>query len=342
MLLFSIFNYMNTIKVGVIGVGQFGREHILHYASMPQIEVGGVFDVDKALADTIGTEYNTRSYSSLDDLYNDESISLVSVVTPEDAHAEPFVKAVEAGKAVYVEKPLATNLTDARTMAEAAEGAIATCGYLLRFESHYAQIKLQIAEYGRLCHMYFRRHCDQQLHQIYSRTHPAQLTMTHDINITHWYAGSSFKQVIARERHFNDNRQPDQITAMIECENGVTATLEADWLGAGDAGLQHDDTCSLLLENGELNLNLPGQDFILRSNKGVQHINAPFDLDLHGQKYGPLRAALDDIVNCTLKQTKPTINTIEDAVETVATVDAVMQSALESRPITRKEIYAHH
>ena len=90
--------------------------------------------------------------------------------------------------------------------------------------------------------------------------------MTHDINIANWYAASPFKQVLTREGRYRGNKKPDHLAALIEYENAVTATSEADWLGASKTGHQHDGTCSVFCEKGEFELKLLGHNLFSYSS----------------------------------------------------------------------------
>src|SRR6202023_372625 len=98
----------------------------------------------------------------------------VSVVTTEDQHLEPVLSALEHGKHVFVEKPLATRLADAEKMLEAARQTdlILMPGHILRFETKYATVKekLQSGRLGRIVSIYAKRNRPKWQGSIYKRT----------------------------------------------------------------------------------------------------------------------------------------------------------------------------
>jgi UDP-N-acetylglucosamine 3-dehydrogenase len=327
------------IKVGIVGAGRFGEAHAQNYSSMSGVEVAGVFDPDAAKAGKLADTYGGKAFDSLDALLEAPDIRLVSIVTPENAHLEPFLKGVEAGKAVYVEKPLAVSVEDIRTMVDASRGAIALGGHLLRYETRYRHIKEHIPEYGAVYHLYFRRLRALWEMSIYGRTHTALIMQSHDINICNWYAGVPFKRVVALEGHYRGTEVADAMSILVEYENGVTATLESGWLFPDDVGYGADDRCSVACEKGSFDLRIPGVDFYHYGKGGVQFPNPYYDIEVGGKMYGPLRAALDYAVACVAKGEIPQENTIPEAAETVALALAAIQSAQEGRFVARDEGY---
>ena len=327
-----------VIGVGIIGAGRWGEAHAQIYNCNVQTRIRGVFDPNNSRAEYLAETYGGVAYSSLEDLLADSSIKLVSVVTPEALHVEPVLKAVDAGKAFYVEKPLATTMEDVKTLQDAAAGRIAMGGHLLRFESRYRAIKESIHEYGRVEHMYFRRIRPHQEKETYSRTHTALIMQSHDINIANWYAGTPFKRIVAMEGRYRGEPMADAMSILVEYENGVTATLESGWLIPNDAGYDADDRVSVACAQGSFELRIPGNDFYQYSVGGSQIPNLYYDLEVGDQRYGPLRAALDYAANCVLHGEIAAQNTIEDAAETVLFALTAIRSAKENRFVDRAEM----
>ena len=128
----------SEIGVAVIGTGLFGQTHIRVYQSIPRVKVVAICDIHLAQAQTVATEFHVPiATNRLDEVLSNPEICGISVVTPETHHREPVIKALEAGKGVLCEKPLATNLDDARAMCDAAKrtGGILMPAHVLRFAS---------------------------------------------------------------------------------------------------------------------------------------------------------------------------------------------------------------
>lgn len=124
-----------SLKAGVVGAGSFGGHHARKYAAAEGVELVGVFDPDAARAASLGGELGVRAFDALAPLL--EKVDVLTVASPASAHAEAALAALKAGKHVYVEKPLATDLGDADRMVEAAarKHLVLACGHQERVVS---------------------------------------------------------------------------------------------------------------------------------------------------------------------------------------------------------------
>lgn len=110
------------IKVGVIGTGNISHEHIKSYIANPNVELYAFCDINpvqlKKMADLYGVE---RTYTDINEFLKLDEIDAVSVCTWNSAHAPCAIAALNAGKHVLCEKPMATSAAEAKKMLEAAE-----------------------------------------------------------------------------------------------------------------------------------------------------------------------------------------------------------------------------
>ena len=109
-------------KVGVIGVGQIGKHHLAGYAEMPDVDVVAVADVHEAEAQRVAAHHGIkRHFTDFRELLAVEEIQAVDVCLHNNLHAPVSIAALEAGKHVYCEKPMAGAYADAVAMHEAAQ-----------------------------------------------------------------------------------------------------------------------------------------------------------------------------------------------------------------------------
>jgi len=112
-----------TLRAGVIGTGM-GRYHMEGYASHPNAELLAVCDLNteeaQSFADKYGAKHVFRDYRKMLEM---EELDAVSVVVPNYLHARMTIAALEAGKHVLCDKPMATKLEDAKAMVKAADRA---------------------------------------------------------------------------------------------------------------------------------------------------------------------------------------------------------------------------
>jgi predicted dehydrogenase len=124
---------MRALPVGVIGVGALGWHHARHLAGMPGVELVGVFDIRPDRADFVAGQLGTRAFASREALLR--RVEAVTIAVPTSAHAEVGLAALEAGRPVLMEKPLAASMDEADQLVDLAErrGLQLQVGHIERF-----------------------------------------------------------------------------------------------------------------------------------------------------------------------------------------------------------------
>ncbi len=113
---------MQKITFGIIGCGRIAQRHAEHISKMAELKA--VCDVKQERAKELSAKYVCRQYAQIDELLSSEpSIDVVSICTPNALHADHTIKALNAGKHVLCEKPMAITSSDCRRMIDAAEKA---------------------------------------------------------------------------------------------------------------------------------------------------------------------------------------------------------------------------
>jgi predicted dehydrogenase len=130
---------MKTVGVGLIGTGYMGKCHALAWTAVhavfgdgPRIRLAHLSEISDALATQRADEFGfARASADWRQLIADPEVDVVSITTPNQFHAEMTIAALEAGKHVWCEKPMATRLADAERMTAAAAqaGRVAILGY---------------------------------------------------------------------------------------------------------------------------------------------------------------------------------------------------------------------
>ena len=167
------------IRVVVAGLGNMGRSHALAYATNPGFEIAAL--VNRSDVALPGPLAGRRIGRSFEDAIREEKPDVASINTYSDSHADYAVAALEAGCHVFVEKPLATTVADARRVVDAAKanGRKLVIGYILRH--HPSWIRL-IAEARKLGGPYvFRMNLNQQSSGATWETHKQLMKTTSPI-----------------------------------------------------------------------------------------------------------------------------------------------------------------
>ncbi len=162
-------------RVGIIGIGFMGWIHWLAYHRLSDVRVTAISEtIPKRLAGDWrdikgnfgppGEQVDLTgigAYANLDDLLRDSNVDLVDITLPTAFHADIAIRALEAGKHVLCEKPMALQLADCERMVAAAKKAnrLLMVGHVLPFfpEYHWALQVIRGGEYGKLLGGEFRR-----------------------------------------------------------------------------------------------------------------------------------------------------------------------------------------
>ncbi|MCR4620807.1 MAG: Gfo/Idh/MocA family oxidoreductase [Clostridiales bacterium] len=122
------------IGIGIIGLGSVSRAHIGAIALLPQARLCAICDIDPAAMDVI-KDAAVKRYTDYHSLLADPDVELVHILTPHYLHARMAIDALEAGKHVILEKPMASELNDAKRLIEAADRAKTTLSVI--FQNRY-------------------------------------------------------------------------------------------------------------------------------------------------------------------------------------------------------------
>ena len=126
---------MDRVRLGVLGAGNIAAMNVKGYLADPRCEVAAVCDVDEAVGRQAATDWGAPSfYSDLGEMLKDDSLDAIEILTPTHLHHDHVIAALEAGKHVSVQKPVANTVEEGRAMGAAAERA----GRILRISECYA------------------------------------------------------------------------------------------------------------------------------------------------------------------------------------------------------------
>ena len=133
-------------KAGIIGYGGMGNWH-LENAEKSVVEYVAVYDIDSERL-KVAEEKGLKAYATLEEFLADDSFDLVLVATPNNFHHDMVIAALEAGKNVVCEKPVAMNSTELTEMMEAAErtGKVFTVHQNRRWDADFDIVRRAIAE----------------------------------------------------------------------------------------------------------------------------------------------------------------------------------------------------
>lgn len=224
---------MSEIGIAVIGASMRSTIIMTYVKQHPEVGyIAGVYDTipdrGRFLLDNYGDNTDAVIYDSLEAAVNDDRVQAVFIGTPDNAHVEPAVKALQAGKHVYCEKPLAITLEDCDTIIEAAKksGAIFYLGMNLRHSPVHEKMHeiLESGELGKLLtieaneYYYGGRTYFRRWNRL--RKFGGGLWVTkacHDFDLLDWFAGDKPVKVFATANLSHYKPDPAKGTACRNC-----------------------------------------------------------------------------------------------------------------------------
>ncbi|WP_062050222.1 Gfo/Idh/MocA family protein [Bacillus sp. JCM 19034] len=146
---------MSKVKVGIIGCGSIAKyRHIPEFANNEQAEIVAVCDIVEDRVNEFAQSYGAKAYTNYEELLANQEIDAVSVCLPNALHAPVSIAALQAGKHVLCEKPMATSKEEGKAMIAAAKesGKKLMIGHNQRFVPSHQRARQMIAngELGKI------------------------------------------------------------------------------------------------------------------------------------------------------------------------------------------------
>lgn len=140
---------MSLVNIGVLGVGRIGHMHATIIArDIPGARLASVYDIATDHAANVAAELDTTAARSPEEMFQDPSVDAVAICSSTDTHIDLLVAAAEAGKAVFIEKPLSLDLADVDRGVAAVQnaGIVAQVGFNRRFDPSHRQVHEAVSE----------------------------------------------------------------------------------------------------------------------------------------------------------------------------------------------------
>ncbi|MCW4020874.1 MAG: Gfo/Idh/MocA family oxidoreductase [Candidatus Bathyarchaeota archaeon] len=306
---------MKKLKMAVVGAGFWGRNHIRVLSELPEVEMATVCDVDKERAETIAQKYGLRTYTDARNMYRKEELDAVTLCVWSTKLAQEALKALNAGKHVLVEKPMASSTGEAKKILDLskAKNLHLTVGFIERFNPAVRRLKEAIAEgkIGSPVSATIKR--VSKWPQRIGDIGVVKDTAIHDIDITRFIFNEDPSAVYAKAGNLRHKRFEDYTQIMLTFSGGKSAFLEANWL----------------TPNKTRKLTVTGSEAII----SLDYITQEMTIETSGQtltpRYDweePLKLELKHFVDCILGNKKPLV-TGSDGLKALHIAEAVLSSA---------------
>ena len=317
---------MKNINVGVIGVGAMGYNHARVYYKLENANLIAVSDVSENTLNKVANKFDAKPYADYEDLLNDPEIEVVSVCVQTTFHHDAVMAAIEHGKHVLVEKPIAFSLEEAEEMIQAAhdKGVLLATGHVERFNPAVQKAKELIDNdvIGDVVSASAKR-VGPYPPRIRDVGVAIDLAI-HDLDVMYYLFDQEVKQVYATMGSIlEDCEYEDHAEIMVNFAGGTTGMLEVNWL----------------TPYKRREISITGTDGIISVDYIDQSIDVhgKFAQDIQIEHKEPLKEELSSFLDAVANNKQPVI-TGEDGLNALKMVIAADKSSQVQRPISFDEL----
>jgi predicted dehydrogenase len=330
------------LKLGLIGLGSMGRNHLRVISTHPETTLAAVADPTPEALDAAVTQTGAAGYADPLEMIAKAELDGVVIAAPTTNHSALALAAIDRGLPVLVEKPLAATVDDAAAIVLAArkKGVRVQVGHVERYNP-------AVLEMGRL----LRAGWLSSIYAITSRRagpFPARIRDvgvtvdlgTHDVDMLSWIAGERPVRVYAETAQRIHATHEDLTFGLMHFPSGATGFLDVDWLTPAKRR-----SLTVVGEEGMFELDYLTQKLTFtRSNVERPLMIAGYATTFTGDvaeipvvSVEPLRAEMDEFVRVLRTGDKPYVDG-EDGLWAVALANALLTAAAERRPIDLSDL----
>jgi len=308
------------LKVGVIGTGGWGKNHVRVLSELQCL--AAVCDMNSERADTFSKNYRVPGYASIDEMLRKEKLDAVTICTPASTHFAMGSKALAAGLHTFVEKPMTTSVTDGEMLIEAARNAdrFLTVGFIERFNPPITALKQMIAE-GKMGEpILLEFHRENRRGENISDVGIVKDASIHDIDTACWLFGEVPRVVYARVGAMYVPLEHEDFAAILLGFTGQkTAFLVTNWITPNRIR-----TLSAVFSGGVVDVDFVTQRTSIHEGAATTVPTVPFQ--------EPLMLELRGFVNA-LKENRQPLVTGQDGLNVTRVAEAVLASSSSGTPI---------
>ena len=214
----------------MLGYGYWGRNVAKALQNSSDFELKAIFDLDKSQQDAANTAHHLSTiYKDIQSILEDDSIHSIFIITPPQSHYPLAKLALESGKHIFVEKPLCTNLKEAKELYALAEkkGLSLHCDHIFLYSPAIIWLKENLHLLGNIIYINTRR---INLGLFQNSVDVIWDLAIHDLSIIEHLIGLDIKDMEVFTRKYQNHPNDALANINLELTNGVIITINVSWL----------------------------------------------------------------------------------------------------------------
>lgn len=221
------------VKVGVVGLGRFGRLHALTLARLAEADLVALVARRQASLDAIGQELpGVRGWTNLSRAIEESDAEAWVVASTTKSHVPVTKLLLECGKTVLLEKPIADNLDEAQSLAPLVrpDSSNLMVGHIVLFNSEFQQLRDVAREHGPISYINCVRHRPASIVKGFPGENPLHAAMVHDLYATQVLLERAEPDYFNAQFHRTSNGDVDLALAQLKWKGGPVASFAASYL----------------------------------------------------------------------------------------------------------------
>lgn len=311
---------METLKVAVVGVGFWGRNHARVYSTMQDVELVAVVDTNVQTAAQVAKSYGCEYYPSVVELLKHGHVDAASICTPSSTHAQASIELIKGGVSLLVEKPLTETLEQGVNLVKEAERAriTGTVGFIERFNPAVMRIKQMITD-GKIGSpiLFYSKRVSSWPERIGDVGVVKDLSI-HDLDLVRFIFEKEVESVYAVVDRSRKGVHEDFANILLRLQ-ASTAFVESNWLTP-----YKERRLVVTGSQATVSANYITQEVSIASAEGVF---TPVVKSVE-----PLKLELENFVKCIRQGTSPS-PTLMDGLKALALADAALLSSAKGAPV---------
>jgi predicted dehydrogenase len=225
--------FHEPVRIGVVGLGRFGRLHGLTAAGLSEAELVAVVARRQASVEALRAELpDVRGWTSLEEAIEASGAEAWIVASSTTSHVAVTRTLLEAGKAVLLEKPIADNLAEAESLGPLVkpDSSNLMLGHIVLFNSEFQQLREEVRDREPIAYIDAVRHRPASIVTQFPGENPLHAAMVHDLYMTQVLVNRAEPVHFSAQYHRTPTGAVDLATAQLQWPNGTLASFAASYL----------------------------------------------------------------------------------------------------------------
>ena len=334
----------SKLNIALVGVANHGRTILRMIRACDKLVLRSCYDIDSEASLKVASETGCKAKTSYDALLADPELDAVALITPNFIHLDQAVKAFDAGKHVFIEKPLATNVREGRLIVEAADraGKILQVGHNTRKRRSFREARrfIESGELGEIVSVYANMSFDfgltKDVPEWKKQKDKCQLLpMTqlgiHFVDTLQYLIGPISLVTCVQRSAFMRNKKGESVTdsvaATLSFENGVIGAIQSDYVSTS--------TYAIVVSGTNAKITCGDNSILLEKRQAgkieTETLSAAEKLD--GESYF---AEIEEFADCVLTGQTPEVDG-QSGLRNLAVVESMLESAETGRIVSVAE-----